>query len=932
MRLNYLAGEFAAGLAAFERLERLLDAEFGTRPSAATNQLAQTLRAADRTALRLPMTRQGASVLPVTLKRPPRMVGRAEALEAARRASADGRVAWIEGEAGLGKSRLVGELIDALQSGPNEALVVHGRPGDAGVPYATLARMLAPRQAQPLQTLTPASQAALQQILVDGGEGVGRGSGALLRRGALQAAVVEWLAGHGIVLVVVDDVHHADEASLELLAVLAGADDRAVRWVFATRPAEAPTAARRLREVLTEWQRLQIVTLAPLGEAGVAELVDTLGVDGLHGAVLAAVLRRHTGGNPLFVLETLKQGLQDGSLARGELPRPAGVSALIDLRLARLTEPALMLARVAAIAGVDFCIELAEAATGARALHLATAWQELQDAQILRDEAFAHDLVADAVLRSVPQVVARRVHAQCAQWLGDHGGDPVRLARHWLAGGEPAKAGLAFVSGARRAESTGRLQEESELLAHAAEAYAEAGLHEERFTALGDRVRVLKQTQFGDVAQREARQLIELATTDAQRHRAQLELLGLLTERGDTDEAEALGRDLLKAAHRLGAHELALRTACHLSAVFNRTGRPGEALPMLLDLRAYVEAQPDPTLAMLWHGDWAATLGELGRLRECAASYEVARSFARRAGLADGEGQLLLNYAVALRRNGLFDRALEAARQGRALSSGDTADATHVAIARLVVARDECETGFYRSALAALEEILPQFEAAGTPFWAQAVRMVLALLWLHLGQPARSVPLLRDERQDVPPWLQADRELLRLELAQALAQRAPTGALRSALTVAQGDANRGAWLRVRALHHQGPREALAQAAALADELRGTERFGVITALQVQRARAALAAGKIVEAARAADDAVARLDEGYAPDGIYRGEAWWIVSRALQAAGRDAEARQAVDRGAQWVTQQALPQVPAPFIHSFLNRNAANRELLAAASR
>jgi hypothetical protein len=94
----------------------------------------------------------------------------------------------------------------------------------------------------------------------------------------------------------------------------------------------------------------------------------------------------------------------------------------------RLSEPALTLARVAAIAASTSRIELAEAATGQRAVQLASAWQELQDAQVLRDEAFAHDLVADAVLRGVPPVVARRVHAQCADWLAAQGVEPARVA------------------------------------------------------------------------------------------------------------------------------------------------------------------------------------------------------------------------------------------------------------------------------------------------------------------------------------------------------------------------------------------------------------------------------------------------------------------------------------------------------------------------
>lgn len=75
-------------------------------------------------------------------------------------------------------------------------------------------------------------------------------------------------------------------------------------------------------------QRLVVVSLQPLDEAATAELVDALAVPGLPGPTLASALVRHSGGNPLFLLETIKQGLADGSLARGQLPRrPAWASS-----------------------------------------------------------------------------------------------------------------------------------------------------------------------------------------------------------------------------------------------------------------------------------------------------------------------------------------------------------------------------------------------------------------------------------------------------------------------------------------------------------------------------------------------------------------------------------------------------------------------------
>ena len=90
-----------------------------------------------------------------------------------------------------------------------------------------------------------------------------------------------------------------------------------------------------------------------------------------------------------------------------------------------------------------------------------------------------------------------------------------------------------------------------------------------------------------------------------------------------------------------------------------------------------------------------------------------------------------------------------------------------------MIARDETDTGQYGSALAALEEVLVQFDSTRAGFWSHATRMVLSNLWLVLGQPARAVRLLDHDGPDVPPWLLADRQLLRLDLALAMQTHKP---------------------------------------------------------------------------------------------------------------------------------------------------------------
>lgn len=915
MRVHYLRGEVAEGLAVFQALEQALRAAEGRPATAATRSLADALRRAAPVAL---ASAQTPAAPPVTLHRPPRRVGRATEWQALAQAWNQRQVVLLEGEAGMGKSRLLG---DWLQGRPG-VIAGAGRPGDAGVPYATLARWLRPLR-QPgtappaLEWLDPMRPAAEARPVAPD---------------ALAAAVLGELAAAGVETVVLDDLHFADEATLDLVAALASSPQAPQRWLLAQRPADAGEATARVAGPLTEARRLVRVRLQPLGEADTADLVDDLGLPGLDTQTLAGALVRHTGGNPLFLLETLKQGLADGSLARGVLPRPAGVGALIEHRLQRLSELALALARIAAIGGADFSIELAEAATGQQALQLATAWSELHDAQVLRDEAFAHDLVAEAVLRGVPAVVARRVHALCAEWLATRGVEPARVAVHWLRGGQPARAGQAFMAAAFRARLAGRTMEEAALFDQAAQAFDAAGQRDERFAARCERGIALVSANFGDEALAELRDLVASADTDARRLRAARSLVDLLSERSESLEAVQVGEAALELSRRLGEHDATLRLACHVASALCRLGRAQEALALLLPLRPWVEAQSDAELHMLWHGDWAATLGHLGRLSEAVAAYDVARAAARRTGRADAEGRLMMNAAVTLRQGGWLDRALALSREGRALSDADPSDATHQRIASLVVARDEAETGCFGPALAALEATLPAFEATGAVFWAQACRLVLVPLWLNLGQPARAVPLLQPEPEGLPAWLQADRLLLQLELARALRQPLPALALQRVGPLAEADPHRKLALRVRALAHLPPEESVAQATPLAAELGRHERLGVVAALHVHRGRAWLALGRADEAAADALAVLALLERGVAPDSMYRPQAWWLAHQALAAAGRPDDAARALDQGAVWVTRVALPQVPPAFIDSFLHRNAVNRELLAAAAR
>lgn len=323
-RVHYLRQDRARALAELDALDDLLQRRHGAPPSPATLALRRLVLAqpqAQASAASAPSLANRAAELPPSLLRPPRIVGREAERARLRQALDAGAACLLLGEAGLGKSRLID---DALQ-GREAVAGVKAQSGDAAVPYATLARLLRGLLAAHGEAAAPATALALAPLLA---APVVASPAWPLPPDGLRLALMETLRALwqrlGLRVVAVDDLHFADEASLELLQALIG-DERlgGVGWLLAQRPAERGGASLRvdaLLDSLADAARLQRLRLLPLDEPGVGDLLASLEL-GLDVAAWAPRLHRHIGGNPLFVLETLKQ-LQRADVADGR-PRPA---------------------------------------------------------------------------------------------------------------------------------------------------------------------------------------------------------------------------------------------------------------------------------------------------------------------------------------------------------------------------------------------------------------------------------------------------------------------------------------------------------------------------------------------------------------------------------------------------------------------------------
>ena len=928
MRLHYLRGDVARAQAVYQRLAQRLDARFGARPSSETEALARALRSA----LAAPQpAAPPARAVPVTVLRPPRMVGRRRELAALQEARAQRRVALLLGEPGLGKSRLLAEL----GTDRPDTVLASGRPGDAGVPYATLVRLLrtalgarpdvlaagGPRRAA-LARLLP-ELAPTMPLPADG------------QRVLLQGAVEAVLAAAGLRAIVVDDLHFADDASCEMLQALIDADAlNELHWTLAQRPGEGESAAVRLRDTLEEAGRLEVVRLLPLEADEMAELVDSLGQPELDGATLGPVLVRHTGGNPLYALETLKQGLAQGLAdrdARGSirLPLPDSVGALIQRRMRQLSDRALGLARVAAIAGVDFGIELAEDVTGVRAVELATAWAELEAAQVLREQAFAHDLVHDAVLRSIPAPIARHLHGAVAAFLERTNGVAARVASHWLAAGRDAEAVPALERAAAQALAAGRAAETGRFLREAAAASDRIGLGDRAFDLLFRAADALSQAVPVDAFEPLAAELLARARTDAQRAAALLAQIHVLIERDQYEAARGPAAQALAAARRARRRDLEAELLLAQAHFLTQAGDRAGAVDVVEKAVALLHAEGLYVSEAVKLMSLAAAQVHLGRLQAGLRTDAYAHDRFVALHIKDSEPTLLSAWGQHCLLAGDGHGARHRTAQAQTLGSVAITDpAIGISDSGRALLIYDCVQNWLM--LGETAAALRAYTELGAPQMLQRLarntelRTAQAVLMLALGRSDLAAPALArlsEHSESRRAMLLGD--LLRMAGTPAEATRFWAThpdfelALPNALRQCQ-------WLPLLALHAP-PERALHEIERLLQPMRAEQAIGAVIPLLAAQALVLARSGRIGEAAIAgAECAVLAQAHVAVVDPL------WVAlacAEAMSRCGVPARAQPLLERAAALASEQAA-MLPDEFRDAYRHRNPVVRALLA----
>ena len=327
-----------------------------------------------------------------------------------------GQLLLVGGEAGIGKTRLVGELAELAESAGVRVLwgrCWEGEEAPAFWPWTQIFRNLVPTSGASVAVAAQAPPDFARLIPELEGSQVGEAdasrpiplSQARFRLFDTSTMFLRTVAVNQPIVLILEDLHEADRSSLMLLEFLAGQLRDMRLLVLATyREPEADLNAEvrsTLSKVIRSGHR---IPLTGLGHQEVAEFLDQGFELLLPDDVLSAV-REKTGGNPFFLDELARSFAADQSgRLSGALPVPEGLKTPIRSRLSALRSEEKAVLTVASVIGREFSLELLATAAGLRRDKVLGALGTLTDRRFvdlagfgLGPYRFAHGLIRETI-------------------------------------------------------------------------------------------------------------------------------------------------------------------------------------------------------------------------------------------------------------------------------------------------------------------------------------------------------------------------------------------------------------------------------------------------------------------------------------------------------------------------------------------------------
>jgi len=478
MSLHARLGQRGMAMQQYRDCVRVLQEELGTSPLEETVELYEQIKAGKFITVE---PRKEISLLkPEPLSELGRLplVGRQEGLaqiEASySQIKQSPRLVLIEGEAGVGKTRLAEEFLEGANA---NVLQARCYPGETSVAYRPWIDALRPSisadvSREKLDTLPPIWLTEAARLLPEisdlfpqaerpSPEPSARGQDRYMN-GLIQ--VLGALAsGDAPGVLFLDDLQWADEASLNLVAYLMRRGPTPPLFVLATWRAQSAADDQSLRAWTASLppNSAKVVSLTLLTEKDVAELVESIG-----SSAPAEKLYEETEGLPLFLTEyltALEAGTIEGQEGQWRLPTP--VQEILRTRLNSVPGASQQLLGAAAVIGRSFEFEILRSVSGRSPEETVSGLEALIGAGFVREYAeqqpplgpaydFKHDRFRELVLAETTQARQRLLHGRAAEALlrmrrGEAGGAVAsRIARHYeLAGNEGGAAEHYFKAG-----------------------------------------------------------------------------------------------------------------------------------------------------------------------------------------------------------------------------------------------------------------------------------------------------------------------------------------------------------------------------------------------------------------------------------------------------------------------------------------------------
>lgn len=481
------AGQLHAARRQLLACARALAETYGVEPSPELARLIEAA-AADR-----------AVAGPLLAGEPP-IIGRRrelEAAEAALDAVAAGRLGVViyRGSAGIGKTRVLRELVRAAATSGWRIVEARGLEASPDLAFAALGAGLATAVGGALPSgMAEPGRSALLAISPSFGQ---RPAIAFASDAALLAAVVDGLAAlatEQTLVLAMDDIQWLDRPTVDLLeAALAGLAGLPAFIVGTVRDAPDPLP-RHVVSFIDHVERRDgsVTRLGPVAPREVEQILERELVDGRIDPALAAAIADRSGGAPLFALELLRSARDAGTiveragawrLASPEtaLPVPPGVGLMVERRLATLPADLTRILTLAAEVGDEIPLERLTAALDGSGAAQAAMVLDALDAGIVAGllverggaYAFAHPLFRSALRAAVRPRARAEIHLRVAEALASGvdvtspgaiadaaavGRDVVGVAAHALDALDlgrsealPLAVGFGFVAGERQA-------------------------------------------------------------------------------------------------------------------------------------------------------------------------------------------------------------------------------------------------------------------------------------------------------------------------------------------------------------------------------------------------------------------------------------------------------------------------------------------------